>query len=264
MEDLKKKFKDDWDTKTVAQGKASVVRDEDLTMKDDPKEKTIFVVDENLSLKDKTMFETDLEKFLIPKNVLFSEPTLCSTVVSDAIPKYTVDVGQTVLPRKRKATRKYKTVMIVSDESLIAHRTRSKFRNKNESVVVDKITPAETASVSRKRSTLKRSKTVSIIEFTKVVENRLRLPSAVSDDFSLSVHNLRDVSIKNLRCEVTNMKTIAEKNGDGYRYGFSKWSAFLKSNQIHIGATLFFKYVKSQLLILTKVVHKTTKKRGRA
>ncbi|KAF5815512.1 hypothetical protein HanXRQr2_Chr03g0123921 [Helianthus annuus] len=61
------------------------------------------------------------------------------------------------------------------------------------------------------------------------------------------------------------MKTIAEKNGDGYRYGFSKWSAFLNSNQIHIGATLFFKYVKSlQLLILTKVVDKTTKKRGRA
>ncbi|MFS8002821.1 putative DNA-binding pseudobarrel domain superfamily [Helianthus anomalus] len=61
------------------------------------------------------------------------------------------------------------------------------------------------------------------------------------------------------------MKTIAEKNGDGYRYGFSKWSAFLKSNQIQIGATLLFKYVKSsQLLILTKVVYKTTKKRGRA
>ncbi|MFS8001021.1 putative transcription factor B3-Domain family [Helianthus anomalus] len=144
--------------------------------------------------------------------------------------------------------------MIVSDESLIAHRTRSKFRNKSEYVVVDKITPVETASVTRKRSTLKRSKTVSIIDFTEVAENILRLPSAEIK---------HDVSIQNLRCEVTNMKTIAEKNGFGYRYGFSKWSAFLKSNQIHIGATLFFKYVKSsQLLILTKVVHKTTKKKG--
>ncbi|KAF5802575.1 hypothetical protein HanXRQr2_Chr06g0261101 [Helianthus annuus] len=133
---------------------------------DDPKSKTIVVVDENPSLK--------------------------------AIPKYTVDVGQTVLPRKRKATRECKAFMIVSDESLIAHRTRSKYRNKNESVVVDKITPAETASFSRKRSTLKRTKTVSIIEFTKVAENRLRLPYAVSDDLSLSVHNLRDVSIKTL------------------------------------------------------------------
>ncbi|XP_035841838.1 uncharacterized protein LOC118488404 [Helianthus annuus] len=97
---------------------------------------------------------------------------------------------------------------------------------------------AETTSVSRKRSTLKRSKTISIIEFTKVAENRMRLPSAISDELSLSFHNFRDVSIQNIRCEVTNMKTIAEKNGDGYRYGFSKWSAFLKSNQIHM-ALLF-------------------------
>ncbi|KAF5758830.1 putative transcription factor B3-Domain family [Helianthus annuus] len=154
--------------------------------------------------------------------------------------------------------------MLVSDESVIAHRTRSKFTNKNEFVVVDKITAAETTSVSLKRSTLKMWKTVSFIEFSKVAENRMRLPSAVSNELSLSVHNLRDVSIPNLRCEVTKMKTIAEKNRDGYRYGFSKWSAFLKSNHIHFGATLFFKYVKpSQLLILTKVVNKTTKKRGR-
>ncbi|KAJ0455828.1 putative transcription factor B3-Domain family [Helianthus annuus] len=236
MEDLKKKFKDDWDTKTEPQGKARVVCDEDLTLKDDPKAKTIVGVDKD----DKNNFETDLDKFFIPKNkshvdpagktnVVFSEPSLCSTFVSDAIPKYTVDVAQSVLPRKRKATRKCKTFMIVSDESLIAHRTRSKFRNKNESVVVDKITAAETASVSRKRSALKRSKTVAIIEFTKVAENRMRLSSAVSEDLYLSIHNLRDVSLQNLRCEVTNMKTIAEKNGNGYRYGFSKWSAFLKS-----------------------------------
>ncbi|KAM0044222.1 putative transcription factor B3-Domain family [Helianthus debilis subsp. tardiflorus] len=266
MEDLKKKFKDDWDRKTEGQGKSSVVCDEDSTMKVcDQKAKTIVDVDENLSLKDKNKCQTDLDNFLIPKNVMFYEPTLCSIVVSDAIPKNTVHVGQTVLPRKRKATRKCKSVKIVSDDSVIAHRTRSKYRNKNESVVVDKITAAETASVCRKRSNLKMTKTDSFIEFTKVTENRLRLPSAVSGDLSLSVHNLREVSIKNLRCEVTNIKTVAETNGDVYRYGFSKWSAFLKSNQIHIGATLFFKYVKSsQILMLTKVVHKTTKKRGRA
>ncbi|KAJ0636852.1 hypothetical protein HanPI659440_Chr17g0687531 [Helianthus annuus] len=70
MEDLKKKFKDDWDTETEPQGNSSVFCDEDSTMKDDPKAKTIVVVDENLSLK--------------------------------AIPKYTVDVGHTVLPKKRK------------------------------------------------------------------------------------------------------------------------------------------------------------------
>ncbi|KAF5761409.1 putative transcription factor B3-Domain family [Helianthus annuus] len=68
---------------------------------------------EDLKKKDKSKFETDLDKFLIPKNkshvdptgktnVVFSEPSLCSTFVSDAIPKYTVDVAQSVLPRKRK------------------------------------------------------------------------------------------------------------------------------------------------------------------
>ncbi|KAM0045730.1 putative transcription factor B3-Domain family [Helianthus debilis subsp. tardiflorus] len=186
---------------------------------------------EDLKKKDKSNFEMDLDKFLIPKNnshvdptrktnIFISEPSLSSIVVSDTIPKYKVDVGQIVLPIKRKATQKCKAVMLVSGESLIAHRTRSKFRNKNESVVVDKFMAVETTSVSRKRSTLKMSKTISIIEFTKVAENRMRLPSAISDELSLSFHNLRDVSIKNIRCEVTNMKTIAEKNGDGYRYVF--------------------------------------------
>ncbi|KAJ0835359.1 putative transcription factor B3-Domain family [Helianthus annuus] len=169
--------------------------------------------------------------------------------------------------------RKSKAVMLVSDESHIVHRTRSKFTKKNESVVVDSMTPAETISVrsithtsdvvSCKRSTLKRSKTVSFIEFTKVAENRMHLPSDVAHELALSVDSLHDITIQNLRSELTNMNTIVEKNGDGYRYGFSKWSAFLKSNHIQFGATLFFKYVKSsQLLMLTKVVHKTTKKRG--
>ncbi|KAJ0724954.1 hypothetical protein HanPI659440_Chr12g0453351 [Helianthus annuus] len=165
MDDLKKKFKDDWDKKTEPQDKARVVCDEDLTLKDDPKAKKPTGVDKNQCLKDKSKFETDLDKFLIPKNkshvdptektiVVLSEPTLCSTYVSDA-------------------TRKCKTFMIVSDQSPIAHRTRSKFRNKNEYVVVDHIMGAETASVRPKRSTLKRSMTVPIIHFTKVAENRM-------------------------------------------------------------------------------------------
>ncbi|KAJ0805162.1 hypothetical protein HanPI659440_Chr02g0046561 [Helianthus annuus] len=41
---------------------------EDLKKKDDPKGKTIVDVDENLTLKEKSKFETDLDKFLIPKN----------------------------------------------------------------------------------------------------------------------------------------------------------------------------------------------------
>ncbi|KAJ0430022.1 putative transcription factor B3-Domain family [Helianthus annuus] len=120
----------------------------------------------------------------------------------------------------------------------IAYRTRSDIHNKNECVDIDMMKPAENIS---------------------------RLPVDVSCDLCLSVDNLRDVSIKNLRRELIDMKTRAEKSGDGYRYGFTKWSSFLKSNHIWFGATLFFKYVKSsQLLMLTKVVHKTTKKRGRA
>ncbi|MFS7928238.1 hypothetical protein Hanom_Chr04g00318431 [Helianthus anomalus] len=50
IEDLKNKFKYDWDIKTEPQGKATVVCDEDL------------------SIKDKSKFETDLHKFFIPKN----------------------------------------------------------------------------------------------------------------------------------------------------------------------------------------------------
>ncbi|KAJ0614072.1 hypothetical protein HanIR_Chr02g0058401 [Helianthus annuus] len=57
-----------WIKKTEPQGKASVVCDENLSLKDDPKGKTNVVVDENLSLKDKSKFEMDLDKFLIPKN----------------------------------------------------------------------------------------------------------------------------------------------------------------------------------------------------
>ncbi|MFS7922592.1 putative transcription factor B3-Domain family [Helianthus anomalus] len=293
MEDLKKKFKEYWDSKTEGKGKSSVVCDVDSTMKDDPKAKTIDNVNEDISLKvvfvllkllfvnltefvyiilkfmfcffqDKSISDMDLDSFLIPKNVMVNEPSLCSTVVSDAITNNTVDVRQSVLPRKMKAPKKCKSVIIQSHESVIAHRTRSKFGNKKEAVV-DKVAAAEPVPVCRKRSNLKTMKTDSFIEFTKVAENRLRLPCPVSHDLCLSVDNLPEVSVKNLRCEVTNIKTLAERNGDVYRYGFSKWSRFLKSNQIPIGATLFFKYVKSsQLLMLTKIVHKTTKKRGRA
>ncbi|KAJ0819868.1 putative transcription factor B3-Domain family [Helianthus annuus] len=162
----------------------------------------------------------------------------------------------------------------------IAYRTRSNFPIKNDCVDIDVTRPSENISVKPKakacRSTtstsnvcpkrkVKRTKNNSFFEFTKVAETRLRLPVDVSSDLCLSFDNLRDVSIQNLRCELSNMKTRAEKSGDGYRYGFTKWLSFLKSNHIRFGATLFFKYIKSsQLLVLTKVVHKTIKKRASA
>ncbi|KAJ0603955.1 putative transcription factor B3-Domain family [Helianthus annuus] len=227
MEDVKKKFKDD------------------LIKKTDPKGKAKVVGDESVPSKVKSIFEMDVDNFLIPKN------------------KFHV---YTAMP-KRKAVRS------VSDNSHIAYRTRSNVSRRNECVVIDIMKPAEditakpkrkacrsiTATVDvvrRKRHTVKRLKTNAFFEFTKVAESRLlyRLPGDVASDLSLSVDNLRDVTIQNLRSELTNMSTRAEKSSDGYRYGFTKWSAFLKSNHIQFGSTLFFKYVKSsQILMLTKV-----------
>ncbi|MFS7888450.1 putative transcription factor B3-Domain family [Helianthus anomalus] len=146
----------------------------------------------------------------------------------------------------------------LSKNSHIAYRTRLNVSRKNECVVIDIMKPSENVTVKSKREAC-RSTTAT----ADVRRKRTRLTVDVSSDLSLSVDNLRDVTIQNLRSELTNMNTRAEKSDDGYRYGFTKWSAFLKSNHIRFGATLFFKYVKSsQLLMLTKVVHRTTKKRG--
>ncbi|MFS7935048.1 hypothetical protein Hanom_Chr05g00398851 [Helianthus anomalus] len=119
-----------------------------------------------------------------------------------------------------------------------ACRTRSNFPINNDCVDIDVTKTSENISVKSKRkacrSTMstsnvcpkrkfKRSKNSSFLEFTKVAETRMCLPVDVSSDLCLSVDNLRDVSIQNLRCELSNMKTRAEKSGDGYRYGFTKW-----------------------------------------
>ncbi|MFS8029783.1 hypothetical protein Hanom_Chr17g01526401 [Helianthus anomalus] len=71
-------------------------------MKDDPKAKTVVNVNEDISLKDKSMSDMDLDNFLIPKDVMVNEPILRSIVVSDPIMNNTVDVRQSVLPRKLK------------------------------------------------------------------------------------------------------------------------------------------------------------------
>ncbi|KAJ0874574.1 hypothetical protein HanPSC8_Chr11g0465881 [Helianthus annuus] len=47
---------------------SSLLEMEDLKKKDDPKAKTPTGVDKNQCLKDKSKFEMDLDKFLIPKN----------------------------------------------------------------------------------------------------------------------------------------------------------------------------------------------------
>ncbi|KAJ0624094.1 putative transcription factor B3-Domain family [Helianthus annuus] len=236
MEDAKKLFNDCWNTKNDAL-KETLSATSQCHLNTKGKSKVVCG-DETVSPKVKSKFDMDLDNFLIPKNKF----------------------------RLHK----------LSNNSHIAYRTRLNVSRKNECVVIDIMKPSEnitreacrsttaTADVRRKR-TIKRLENNLFLEFTKVAEIKLRLPVDVSSDLSLSVDNLRDVTIQNLRSELTNMNTRAEKSDDGYRFGFTKWSAFLKSNHIRFGATLFFKYVKSsQLLMLTKVVHKTTKKRGRA
>ncbi|KAJ0441203.1 hypothetical protein HanIR_Chr16g0795011 [Helianthus annuus] len=124
----------------------------------------------------------------------------------------------------------------------IAYRTRSNFPIKNDCVDIDVTRPSENISVKPKakacRSTtstsnvcpkrkVKRTKNNSFFEFTKVAETRLRLPVDVSSDLCLSFDNLRDVSIQNLRCELSNMKTRAEKSGDGYSYNGKRRSYHL-------------------------------------
>ncbi|KAJ0514881.1 hypothetical protein HanHA300_Chr10g0374531 [Helianthus annuus] len=49
-------------------GKQVFFYDENQSSKDDPKGKSNVVVNENLTLKVKSKFEMDLDKFLIPKN----------------------------------------------------------------------------------------------------------------------------------------------------------------------------------------------------
>ncbi|KAJ0610241.1 putative transcription factor B3-Domain family [Helianthus annuus] len=178
-------FKENSVSKTEGKGKSSVDCDVDSTMKDDPKAKTVVNVNEDISLKDESMSDMDLDSFLIPKDVMVNEPILCSTVVSDPIMNNTVDVRQSVLPRKLKAHKKCNSVIIQSHESVIAHRTRSKIGNKKEAVV-DKLTAVEPVPVCRKRSNLKTRKTDSFIEFTKVAEDRLKMDNRFKHQYSSS------------------------------------------------------------------------------
>ncbi|KAM0044733.1 putative transcription factor B3-Domain family [Helianthus debilis subsp. tardiflorus] len=217
MEDAKKLFNDCWNTKNDAL-KETLSATSQCHL--DTKGKSKVAVVMKLFLQSK--FDMNLDNFLIPRNIF----------------------------RLHK----------LSKNSHIAYRTRLNVSRKNECVVIDIMKPSEnitvkskrgacrsttaTADVRRKR-TVKRLKNNSFLEFTKVAEIKLHLPVDVSSDLSLSVDNLRDVTIQNLRSELTNMNTRAEKSDDGYRFGFTKWSTFLKSNHIRFGATLFFKYVKS-------------------
>ncbi|KAM0071591.1 putative REM family protein [Helianthus debilis subsp. tardiflorus] len=147
----------------------------------------------------------------------------------------------------------------LTSTSHMPYGTRSKFLKVDDCMVLQEISFAENKHAKPKRkafssltskahdvdpkcSTSKKFKKTAVIEFTKKAGSRL-----------------------NEKFELTRLCTRAEKSGKGFRYGFKKWPAFLKLNHIKFGATLFFSYVKSsQRLMLTKVIHKITKKRRRA
>ncbi|MFS7998178.1 putative transcription factor B3-Domain family [Helianthus anomalus] len=119
--------------------------------------------------------------------------------------------------------------------------------------------------VGRKCGTSGKFKENDVIKFTRKAERRLRLPIDVSSHLCLSLDNLHHVTAQNEKCELLKLGTRGVKSGKSFRYGFKKWPAFLKLNYIDFGSTLFFTYVKSsQRLMLTKVVPKITKKRGRS
>ncbi|KAJ0477414.1 putative transcription factor B3-Domain family [Helianthus annuus] len=120
------------------------------------------------------------------------------------------------------------------------------------------------AHVGRMCCTSGKFKENDVIKFTKKAERRLRLPTDVLSHLCLSLENLHHVTIHNEKCELLKLATRREKSGKSFRYGFKQWPAFLKLNYIDFGSTLFFTYVKSShRLMLTKVVSKITKKRGR-
>ncbi|KAJ0434796.1 putative transcription factor B3-Domain family [Helianthus annuus] len=160
-----------------------------------------------------------------------------------------------------KVERKGKSADFVSKQNLSSH-VVSQAKVKYNSF---RSTTSTALQVGRKCSISKKLKQTDVIKFTKKTESRLRLPTDVSSHLCLSLHNLHHVIVQNEKCELLKMGTRGEKSGKGFRYGFKKWPAFLKLNYIDFGSTLFFTYVKpSKRLMLTKVVPKITKKRGRS
>ncbi|KAJ0815480.1 putative transcription factor B3-Domain family [Helianthus annuus] len=104
-----------------------------------------------------------------------------------------------------------------------------------------------------------------VLNFTRVAEHRIRLPTDVSSVLDLSPGNLKEVRIQNLRGEVKKLMTRSEKHGKGFRYGLVGWSTYLKACKISFGVELFFEFHKSsKLLMLSKVVHKVKNKKSRA
>ncbi|KAF5755830.1 putative transcription factor B3-Domain family [Helianthus annuus] len=93
-----------------------------------------------------------------------------------------------------------------------------------------------------------------VLNFIRVAEHKIRLPTDVSSVLDLSPGNLKEVRVQNLRGKVKKFMTRSEKHGKGFRYGLVGWSAYLKACKISFGVELFFEFHKSsKLLILSKL-----------
>ncbi|XP_035840411.1 uncharacterized protein LOC110910713 [Helianthus annuus] len=235
--------------------------------------------------KDKVItYESDVDEDVVGDVVgdLMRLSSSCDAYRSHNDPKGKAKIvfgHETVSPMAKP---KGKVSRSLTSTSHMPYGTRSKFLKVDYCMVLQEISFAENKhakpkrkafssltskahDVDRKCSTSKKFKKTAVIEFTKKAGSRLRLPTDVSSHLCLSIDNLHNVTVQNEKFKLTKLCTRAEKSGKGFRYGFKKWPAFLKLNHIMFGATLFFSYVKSsQRLMLTKVVHKITKKRRRA
>ncbi|MFS7971363.1 hypothetical protein Hanom_Chr09g00831851 [Helianthus anomalus] len=177
---------------------------------------------------------------------LFCDQNLSSHVVSQSKPKHKVSTSFT-------------------SASHMGYHTRSKVPKVDDCMVLQEINPAENKQAKPNRKAFRSLTSTAVDVGRKCSTSKKCLPTDVSNHLCLSLDNLHHVTVQNEKCELIKLGTRGEKSGKGFRYGFRKWPAFLKLNYIEFRSTLFFTYVKSsQHLMLTKVVCKITKKKGRS
>ncbi|MFS8024700.1 putative transcription factor B3-Domain family [Helianthus anomalus] len=118
-------------------------------------------------------------------------------VVEEDKGKSKVDVGQVLITKNENHTKRtLRSRSIVTAEKQ-CHDRRAKVQKVN----------AEPSIASP------------VLNFTRVVEHRIRLPTDVSSVLDLSPGNLKEVRAQNLGGEVKKFMTRSEKHGKGFRYG---------------------------------------------
>ncbi|KAJ0805452.1 putative transcription factor B3-Domain family [Helianthus annuus] len=244
MEDLKKKFKENWDSKTEGKGKESVVCDVDSKTADEE-----MIVEQNLTAD---VCEDDLEgnqNDVKGKSKVYETQTKRS--LRSRIKR--VDAGASTSSLVLKSTETTKRIL------------RSRIKKVDE--------PPMTGSPVLKSTNLKkRKKTIQILNpqstvlnFKRIADHRIRLPPKMTSVLDLSPTNLKEVSVQNMTGEVNFIMTRSEKNRKAFRYAFVGWLNYLKAWNIKMGAEMFFEFNNSsKVLTLTKVVEKRGVKNKKA